>query len=77
MRKVRFKYKRNHGAWGLAFPEQWRIEIDPELDDLTLLEIAAHEVTHVVLPVLDEEAVDALGKQIASVLHRMGFRRED
>jgi hypothetical protein len=77
MRKIRYRFKANPGVWGLAFPDQWRIELDPALDDKTLLDIASHEVTHVVIPDLDEAAVDRLGKQIADVLWRMGFRRED
>lgn len=77
MRKIRIARKRNPGAWGMAYPEQWRIELDPSLEDKTLIDIAVHEVTHVVLPVLDEAAVDILGKQVADVLWRLGFRKED
>lgn len=77
MRKVRFKHKRNPGAWGMAYPAEWRIELDPDLDEKTLLDIAVHEVTHVVIPDLDEAAVDRLGKHVADVLWRLGFRRED
>lgn len=77
MRKVRFKHKRNAGAWGMAYPSEWRIELDPELDEKTLLDIAVHEVTHVVIPDLDEAAVDRLGKHVADVLWRLGFRRDE
>lgn len=77
MRKVRFRFKRNPGVWGLAFPEEWRIEIDPQLDDKTLLDIATHEVTHVVAPDLSEEAVDRIGRHVADVLYRLRFRREE
>ena len=77
MRKIRIARKRNPGCWGMAYPERWRIELDPELDDKTLMDIAVHEVTHVVLPVLDEAAVDTLCKQVADVLWRLGFRKED
>jgi hypothetical protein len=61
--------------WGLAFPHEWRIEIDPALDDKTLLDIAIHEAAHVVLPGLDEAEVDRLGRHAADLLWRMGFRR--
>ena len=54
MRRIRYCYKRNRGMWGLAFPHEWRIEIDPALDDKTLLDIAIHEAAHVVLPELEE-----------------------
>ena len=61
--------------WGLAFPHEWRVEIDPALDDKTLLDIAIHEAAHVVLPALDEAQVDRLGRHAADLLWRMGFRR--
>jgi hypothetical protein len=75
MRRIRYCYKRNRGMWGLAFPHEWRIEIDPALDDKTLLDIAIHEAAHVVIPELDEAQVDRLGRQAADLLWRMGFRR--
>lgn len=74
MRKIRIARKRNHGCWGMAYPKQWRIELDPHIEEKTLLDIATHEVTHVVLPMLDEEAVDLLGRHVADVLWRLGFR---
>lgn len=77
MRKIRISRKRNPGHWGMAYPDEWRIELDPELDDKTLMDIAAHEVAHVVLPDLSEEAVDRLGKHVADVLWRLGFRLGD
>jgi hypothetical protein len=77
MRKVSFRFKRNPNVWGLAFPEEWRIELDDRLHDKTLIDIATHEVAHVVIPDLDESAVDRLGKHVADVLWRLGFRRED
>lgn len=77
MRKIRIARKRNPRVWGLAFPDEWRIELDPELHDKTLIDIATHEVAHVVIPDLDESAVDRLGKHVADVLWRLGFRRED
>jgi hypothetical protein len=77
MRKIRIARKRNPGCWGLAFPAEWRIELDDRLHDKTLLDIATHEVAHVVIPDLDESAVDRLGKHVADVLWRLGFRRED
>lgn len=75
MRKIRYCYKRNRGMWGLAFPHEWRVEIDPALDDKTLLDIAIHEAAHVVLPSLEEAQVDRLGRHAADLLWRMGFRR--
>lgn len=77
MRKVRFKFKRNPGCWGMAYPEEWRIELDPYMEEKTLLDIAIHETTHVVAPDLSEEATDRIGRHVADVLWRLGFRREE
>ena len=77
MKKVRFKFKRNSGVWGLAFQEEYRIELDPYLTDQTLIDIAIHETTHVVAPDLSEECVDRIGRACADVLWRLGFRREE
>lgn len=77
MRKIRIAKKRNLGCWGMAYPSEWRIELDPDLDERTLIDIATHEVAHVVIPDLDETAVDRLGKHVADVLYRLGFRLDD
>ena len=77
MRKVRFRFKRNQGVWGLAFPDEWRIELDPHLDEKTLIDIATLETVHVVAPDLSEEATDRIGRHVADVLWRLGFRREE
>ena len=77
MKKVRFKFKRSPGVWGLAFQDEHRIELDPYLTDQTLLDIAIHETTHVVAPDLSEEAVDRIGRACADILWRLGFRREE
>lgn len=75
MRKIRYCHKRNRGVWGLAYPQEWRIELDPEMDDKTMLDIAIHEVAHVVLPDLSEAQVDRLGRHAADILWRLGYRR--
>ncbi len=77
MRKVRFRFRRNPGVWGLAFPDEWRIELDDRLTDKTLLDIAIHETCHVVAPDLSEECVDRIGRQCADVLWRLGFRIDE
>lgn len=76
MRKVRFSRKRNPGCWGMAYPKEWRIELDPVLDEKTLIDIATHETVHVVAPDLSEEATDRIGRHVADVLWRLGFRLE-
>jgi hypothetical protein len=75
MRRIRYCHKRNRGVWGLAFPDEWRIELDPALDDKTLMDIAIHEAAHVVIPSLDEHEVDRLGRHAADLLWRLGYRR--
>ena len=77
MRRIRFAHKRNPGVWGLAFPDERRIEIDPALDDKTLLDISIHEGLHVLMPFLTEESVDDAGKTLADLLWRLGYRRKD
>jgi hypothetical protein len=77
MRKVRYRFKRNPGVWGLAFPDEWRIELDDRLHDKTLLDIAIHETVHVVAADLSEECVDRIGRQCADILWRLGFRKEE
>lgn len=74
-RPIKIAWKKSESVWGMAFPEDRLIELDPRMTDQTLIEVASHEVTHVVLPVLDEEAVELLGRHIADVLTRLGFRR--
>ena len=77
MRRISIKRKRNKNAWGMAYPDEWRIELDPELDDKTLIDIAVHETVHVVARDLSEEATDRIGRHVADVLWRLGFRREE
>ena len=77
MRRIRYKRKRNRGAWGMAYPIEYRIEIDPVLEPRTEMDIALHEGLHVLFPYLPEEAVDDAGKTLADLLWRLGFRRDD
>lgn len=76
MRRIRFKRRRNRGVWGLAYSDEYRIEIDPDLDERTEMDIALHEGLHVIFPYLPEDAVDDAGKTLADLLWRLGFRRE-
>lgn len=77
MRRIHFKHKRNRGVWGLAFPEEFRIEIDPELEPKTKMDIGLHEGLHVLFPYLPEDVVDNAGKTLADLLWRLGFRLKD
>jgi hypothetical protein len=77
VRKIRIVRKRNRGVWGLAFPDDYRIELDPGLSDELLMEIASHEAMHIAFPYLSEEAIDAGAKLVADVLWRLDFRLGD
>jgi hypothetical protein len=77
LRKVKIKFRRLADAWGLAHPDSWEIHLDSRLDDKTLIDIATHETVHVVAPDLSEEATDRIGRHVADVLWRLGFRREE
>ena len=74
MRRISIRRKRNKNAWGMAYPLTHKIDLDPVLEGKNLIEIAVHEVSHVVFPHLDEATVDLLGKQCADVLWRLKFR---
>ena len=75
LRPIRIGWVKSRTAWGWAYPEEWRIELDHRSCDQMLMNTIVHEVAHVVLPVLDEAAVKKLGDHAADVLWRLGFRR--
>lgn len=75
IRSIRIKWITSEKAWGYADIKRRVIELDRRLDDRTMLDIAIHETAHIELPMLDEAAVETLGKQAADVLWRLGFRR--
>lgn len=75
MRRIRFRHKRNKGCWGRAFTASWTIELDPELEDRTHMDIALHEGLHCLFPDLSEEAVNQAGITLADLLWRLGYRR--
>lgn len=77
LKKITIEWKKLTTAWGWAYTDCHRIELDPRMDERTLLEVASHEVGHIVLPEVEEGKIDLLGKQVADVLWRIGFRRED
>lgn len=77
LRPIKIVWKRLKDVWGYASTDQHLIELDERMGDKLLLEIAAHEVAHVVAPYLDEEAIDLLGRHIGDVLYRLKFRRAD
>jgi hypothetical protein len=77
VRRIHYRFKRNRGCWGKAYPKQRRIELDPSLEDKTLLDIAIHEGLHVLFPIIDEDEINTAGTTLADLLWRMGFRRQN
>jgi hypothetical protein len=77
MRRIRYAHKRNRGCWGKAYVHEWRIEIDPALDDKTEMDISLHEGLHCLFPYLPEDQVNDAGKTLADLLWRLKFRRKD
>ena len=77
MRRIRYAHKRNRGCWGKAYPDEWRIELDPDMDERTALGIALHEGLHVLFPYLPEETVNDGGETLADLLWRLGYRRDE
>lgn len=73
---IRIDLKRLNTVWGYAYTDERRIELDARMKPEKMLEIAIHEVAHVELPHLSEEAVSHLGKSVADVLLRLGYWRE-
>lgn len=74
-RPIQIDWKRSSVAWGYAYIDEHRIELDPRMTDEKLLEVAAHEVAHIILPQLDEATITLLGRHIGDVLYRLSFRR--
>ena len=77
MRRILYKHKRNRGCWGKAYVFENRIELDPELDERTEMDIALHEGLHILFPYLPEESVDEAGKSLADLLWRLRFRKSE
>ena len=77
LRPIKIEWKRLPTAWGYAYPDEHRIELDSRMHDKLMLEIASHEVAHIVAPYLDEAAIDLIGRHIGEVLFRIGFRRTE
>jgi hypothetical protein len=77
MRRIRYAHKRNRGCWGKAWPDDYRIELDPDLDERTEIDIGIHEGLHCLFPWLPESEVDTAGKTLADLLWRLGYRRKE
>lgn len=74
-RPIKIVWRKSPKVWGLADHTKHTIWLDPRMDDKTLLEIAPHEIIHILFPMLDEEAAELYGKHCSDVLTRIGFAR--
>ena len=61
--------------WGLCDYHSRTITLEPSMRDRRLLEITVHEVAHAVHQKLSERDVELIGKAVAKVLWRDGWRR--
>lgn len=64
-------------ALALCHKDQRRIQINPNLDDETMMAALVDEMCHAHFPDLDNDAVDAFSDDVARVLTLIGFRSED
>jgi hypothetical protein len=72
---LRIKWKNLPHHWGYILTNEWCIYLDKSMDDKTTIDIASHEIAHKILPQIDEEYIDLLGRHVADVLTRIGFAR--
>jgi len=60
--------KPNTGDFALCHHNLHMIQIDPNVDEITLTSIVADEVCHVHFPQLDNEYVDTFSDDVAKVM---------
>jgi predicted SprT family Zn-dependent metalloprotease len=77
LKRIKIEFAEMRTTWGVAYPDEHRIVLDPRMDDVTMIEVASHEVAHVCCPYLEEDTVELLGRQIAATLARLGFKRSE
>ena len=76
--EVRFRKLGREKAFGLAWCEDRRIDIDEEAhngDEEKLLDTVIHEVLHIANPRLAEKTVSNLASELAPALFQIGYRR--
>ena len=61
--------------WGVCDYPGRTITLNPTMRDKRLLEITVHEVAHAIHQKLSERDVELIGKAVAKVLWRDGWRR--
>jgi hypothetical protein len=78
--KINYKYKnlgfvKGGKVLGFAYIGEDRIELDKSLEGKELLEIFVHEAGHNIFPRKAESEIDFMGKTIADLLWRAGYRK--
>ena len=62
------RFSKREGCWGIAYPDQNLIKIDPRLPRNKYVEILIHELMHIVQPYLEEDTVKDSSEVIAAYL---------
>jgi hypothetical protein len=71
----RLAFRRLKRLWGDCDYQQRLIRVDPQADDLNLLDTIIHEYLHAAQPDLSEQAVTDTASDLAGLLFRLGYRR--
>lgn len=74
---ISIRFRRMKGKLGEAYYEARQITLHPDQDDISLMGSAIHEVLHVEVWDLSEDAVLRIEKSIVDVLLRLGFRHRE
>lgn len=77
IRGIEYKKLGRRKATGLVEPDGDIIHADSRIRGKELLDVLLHEGTHILQPYLNEEAVDAIGVELSSMLWADGWRKID
>lgn len=75
--KVEFKKLGKNKALGLAYKEENKIILDPRLKGKDFIDVAIHELMHILLPYLTEETIDSTATSIATTLTKLGVIKSE
>lgn len=64
-------------AYGMAYPAEKVIELDPRLNSKFALSVLVHEALHIVFPEMSERKVNRAAPKIAKVLWGAHYRWVD
>jgi hypothetical protein len=70
-RRIKIIWEEMPRDWGAADDTLNTIWLDPRMDDLALLAVAAHEVAHIVFTFIDEETISLFDRQLSDVFKRI------